>query len=76
MKQIQRIEQLANSITEIDCNGLRVENALVHLELKREDFEEFVEEWINRIDPGLVGHDGTFGLSFNGIDFSITKKRY
>lgn len=76
MTQFQRIEQLSRSIVEIDANGLRVENALVHLELSREDFKILTDEWIDRINPGLVFFENRFGLSFNGIDFSITEKRY
>jgi len=76
MNQIQRIEQLSRSIVEIDCNGLMIKNALIHLELSREDFNELTDEWIERIDTRLTGFEDRFGLSFNGIDFSITRKRY
>lgn len=77
MKQFKRIEQLANSIVEIDCNGLRVQDALVHLELSREDYKEFVDEWKNTIPSGATADaHNRFGLSFNGIDFSIVEKRH
>jgi len=53
-----------------------IKNALIHLELSREDFNELTDEWIERIDTRLTGFEDRFGLSFNGIDFSITRKRY
>jgi len=75
MTQIERIEQLSCILSEIDCNGLRVENALIHLELGYEDFEMLEDEWKNRIDAKFTS-SWALGLRFNGIDFSITKKRY
>lgn len=74
MIQIERIEQLSRAIVEIDCNGLRVENALVHLELNREDYRQLEDEWKILIDAKLT-HTRILGLRFNGIDFSITEKR-